>query len=480
MKRLFCSFLIAITVFSLSACKTGNAPVATTQPNKETVSHPTQTQPTATEETLAGTQETTTPTVPDGTAPTTQAAPTAPPENQPTTPPVQQQPTAPSVQPTTPNTPPPAEELIASGICVATNGKWKITKDGTFTLYGNDRPEDKNFYTWSPYADQVKKIVIENGIVYIPIGAFFGFRHVTEVILADSVEAIAKDAFSNCYELSKITIPRKVKELNEGTFAGCSKLTTLSFAADSQLTTLHGGCVPSGLTKFVAPPNLTSIGVRAFAYANKLEEVILDPDANLVVDNYAFEECRTLKKLVLGKNVIQVAGNAFSDCYALGHYESHAPVNIDLRSYPHLHTVIISGNVSKIPSFMHCTSLKNVTITTPITTISNSYFMGCSSLTTVAIPNTVTTIENYAFVASGIQELTIPASIKELGMSLFNNTTLQKITFKGDPPVFKSNVTDGTFSGLGKVTAYYPANNPAWTEDILQNYGASEVTWIAQ
>lgn len=27
------------------------------------------------------------------------------------------------------------------------------------------------------------------------------------------------------------------------------------------------------------------------------------------------------------------------------------------------------------------------------------------------------------------------------------------------------------------VTAYYPANNPTWTEDKLQSYGGSWTTW---
>ena len=460
----------------LYACKATNDTTTITLSASEGIPDTTETTPPEstfvddpTSATQTNTYETTPPTTPEDT-PATQ------PPTQQTTPPTLQPPTTDN---TTENQDAPESDLIASGTCVATNGKWKITKDGTLTVYGNDRPENKSTYTWSPYADQVTKIVFEPGITHVPENAFFGFKKVTEVVLSDSVETIGKDAFSNCSALSKIVIPKNVKVLEQGTFTGCSSLTSLSYAPDCQLTTINSYVFgTTALKEFTAPPNLTTIKPFAFANSKDLETVILD-GSQLVIDNYAFKECRNLKNVVLGSGITRIASNAFSNCYSITNYESYAPVNIELKGLTHLTTVIIGGDVTKLPRFTNCSRLSSVTINAPITKISTSHFMGCSALTTITIPNTVKTIEDNAFVASGIRELIIPSSVEEMGWGLFN-TTLQKITFIGDPPIFKSIDTKCTFTGLDTLTAYYPADNPAWTQEILQNYGAGEIIWIPQ
>lgn len=474
MKKFLILLICLIVLISLCACR-ASMPVNTIE-DDTTSTYTSSTENTASqspaEETLSNSQPTEDSTIPKETSPSSQETSKAPinQQNKPSNSQNQSSGSGTMQQ----------EDLLASGDCIATSGKWKITKDGTLTIYGKDRPEDKSSYTWGPYADQVKKIVVDDGITHIPERAFYCFKNVTEVVLADTVETIGSEAFSNCYALSKIVIPHKVKELCQGTFTGCTSLTTLSFAPNSQLTTLQSYFGSAGLKKFVAPPNLTTICHHAFAGSSNLEEVILDNGKDLTVDNYAFDECRSLKKLVLGDKIERIASNAFSSCFSLSHYESYCAINIELQSYTQLKTVIIGGNVTKIPSFSGCTSLQDVKITSPITSIKSGQFMGCSSLKVLSIPNTVTTIEKYAFVNSGIQTLTIPASVKELGICLFNKTALETIVFVGDPPVFESNITDGTFSGLGKLIAYYPANNPRWTQEMLQNHGATEVIWISQ
>lgn len=387
----------------------------------------------------------------------------------------------PSGQPNSPQTPAPSgAEIVAQGKCNGVAGNWKLTKDGTFTIYGNARPENSNTYPWKNYGAQVKKVVVEEGIKHVPSSAFFGFKNLTEVVLANSVESIGKDAFSNCTALTTITIPPKVTVLETGTFTGCTKLEYISFAPNSQLHTLNEGVFgASGLKEFIAPPKLKVLKSRAFVSLPALETVILNESVE-IIEPQAFIRCAALKKVVLGATIISLGNYAFNECTTITHYESYANRNINFASLPHLKTVIIGGDVTTIPNFTHCTSLTSVSITSPIEEIDNGQFMGCTSLTNFSIPTTVSLIDNHAFVASGIQTITIPASVKKMGVCVFNKSALQEITFVGDPPIFYSNATDGTFSGVDALVAYYPANNPAWTEDVLQNYGAGEITWIAK
>ena len=51
-------------------------------------------------------------------------------------------------------------------------------------------------------------------------------------------------------------------------------------------------------------------------------------------------------------------------------------------------------------------------------------------------------------------------------------TNLETIKFYGQAP----EIGVDTFKNIPKLTAYYPANDPTWTSDKLQDYG-SDITW---
>jgi hypothetical protein len=87
-----------------------------------------------------------------------------------------------------------------------------------------------------------------------------------------------------------------------------------------------------------------------------------------------------------------------------------------------------------------------------LTTIGNGAFYGCSSLTDIVIPDRVTSIDNYAFSSC---------------------SSLKSIFFNGDAPQIDN---DTSFKYVA-ATAYYPAGNPTWTEDVMQNYGG-DITWV--
>ena len=143
--------------------------------------------------------------------------------------------------------------------------------------------------------------------------------------------------------------------------------------------------------------------------------------------------------------------------------------------------LVIGEGITNIggSTFNSCVNLQNVQIPNSVTSIDWGAFGNCDSLTEISIPFGVTTIAGSAFEdCDGLIAITIPASVTTIGEhAFFRCTGLKSITFEGDAPVFETE-EDGSIYTFGVVTAtaYYPANNPTWTSDVMQNYGGT-ITW---
>ncbi len=125
----------------------------------------------------------------------------------------------------------------------------------------------------------------------------------TTVEIPDNVSIIGKDVFANNTEIESVTIPASVTEIQEGAFSGCTSLTTVTFAENS---------------------NLRSIGKGAFQNDSKLDNLVL-PASLETVEAYAFSGCGNLQHLTLPK-LKSIGTDAFQD--VPGYTEYVEPVEI--------------------------------------------------------------------------------------------------------------------------------------------------------
>ena len=89
--------------------------------------------------------------------------------------------------------------------------------------------------------EEVKDIVIPNGVTSIGQYTFEGCSGLTSVIIPNSVTSIGNNAFYDCSGLTSVTIPNSVTSIGAFAFDGCS-----------------------GLTSVTIPNSVTSIDERAF------------------------------------------------------------------------------------------------------------------------------------------------------------------------------------------------------------------------
>ena len=227
----------------------------------------------------------------------------------------------------------------------------------------------------------------------------------------NKLEEICHKAFTDCIELTSVTIPDSVTKIGEFAFRGCSRLTSITI-----------------------PDSVTTIGAAAFYNCDCLTSVTI-PDSVTKIGNSAFMECSRLTSITIPDSVSIIGGSAFQGCTGLTSITIPDSVTLisDYAFYccTSLISIEIPNSVTKINeyTFVGCSSLTSVTIPNTVITIGHRAFESCSSLKSVAIPDSVTKIGNGAFSdCTGLTSVTISNSVTEIGKFAFwNCKNLKKV-----------------------------------------------------
>ena len=287
------------------------------------------------------------------------------------------------------------------------------------------------------YGDiNLKKVIFEDGIVTIPSGVLYN-TGLEEIVLPSSVKTIGSYAFSNNKSLEKIYLLDGVRQIEAGAFSGDSKLSVVElpkslteisrdvFSETPSLTHINlpsgitnirdGAFYNSGLISIALPEELTEIGYGAFSRTH-LSEIYLPKKLNsLGLD--AFSNIDTLRKVTITSNV-----NIRSDW--------SSPFN----SSP-LKTVIIEEGVTKIHSrlFYNQKEIMNINLPSTMKEIGESAFQN-TSLKTVLFPSAIENIGAFAF--GDIESLT--------SIVVGNNLVTGKYAFSGSKNLETVNFKSGT------------------------------------
>jgi hypothetical protein len=319
--------------------------------------------------------------------------------------------------------------------------------------------------------------------------ATFQWSVLTNITIPDSVVNIGTAAFDACTNLQSVTIPRRVASIGIGVFTGCSRLRAITVEAgnavyssvdgilfDKRQTTvlqcpgaLAGGVtLPNtvtniengafaqctGLTGITLAARLTTLEFSAFSGCTSLTSVVI-PNRVTSISDGAFENCTGLTNVILGNNVTNIGQFAFASCSSLPAItlpDDLAIIDIeafqncfDLTSVtiPHrvktignnafsgtgLTNIAIGSGVTNLGSyaFANCLRLTNVAIPGSVIRIGPGVFAECSALTNVTIGNGVRFIGDSAFSEAGLGNVTIPASVTNIGICPFGGVPVPEV-----------------------------------------------------
>ncbi|MCR5635992.1 MAG: leucine-rich repeat protein [Clostridiales bacterium] len=236
-----------------------------------------------------------------------------------------------------------------SGVC-GENLTWKLDKKGLLTISGKgemDSYADSDIAPWGlSFADDVKSIVIKEGVTSLGNEAFFSLANLSEVTLpstlkkigdnaftdcgklgdvslGDALTSIGAGAFSHCSELKEFNIPASVESIGELAFVGCSNLEKITVdEKNSKYCDVDGVlfnkseteliCCPAKISGvYKVPSKTTIIDTRAFEACYELTRVILPYSLRTIGDG-AFGWCKKLESIVIPNSVMSIGEGAFA------------------------------------------------------------------------------------------------------------------------------------------------------------------------
>ncbi len=286
---------------------------------------------------------------------------------------------------------------------------------------------------------------------------FYGCQSLTTLTLPDRTTRIGSGVFytglqaaqstdrvgdSWKFGITTVNIPANVTEIAPESFAAHSYdqggITNIVLAKDSKLKTIgYKAFNRSGITEFIMPETVTTIGKYAFQNSSNLEKVVCSSQVE-ILDQSLFENCTSLSdfSFTAGESKIKTISTSVFKATALKSFTVPATVEVMkanvFTSCFDLETVTFAtyekdgkqvSNLAELTNqvFNYCPKLTSIvfpeTVDELVFTTSSPTFVACQNLKTVTLPSTVTSIDGVFIECFALEEVIISPDNKNLSLN---------------------------------------------------------------
>ncbi|MGN0548484.1 MAG: leucine-rich repeat domain-containing protein [Acutalibacteraceae bacterium] len=272
---------------------------------------------------------------------------------------------------------------------------------------------------------------VPDEITIIADMCFFG-SGIENITIPETVDFIGQYAFASCFGLKEITVPDSVAAIEEGTFSYCMNLETLNLGDNIEyigLRALEGTKVKS---VYIGKNVYDVLG--AFAGCNTIENITVSSenehystDGKALYYKYDFDDeydespVYALEYYIIGsdadeftvpENVSEIGNYAFYNCKQIK--KVNLTSNVEIYEY----------------SFAYCTfdsfDFSNVYY------IGNNAFEGCENIKSADLSNAYYINDSAFENCTALSDVVFGDSLSWIGMAAFRNTALTEVNVGGD------------------------------------------------
>ena len=276
-----------------------------------------------------------------------------------------------------------------------------------------------------------------DGMPVVEIGpTAFELTSIVGIKIGANIRKIGDEAFYSCEKLSSVIWNHKCDVIPDFCFFGCLNLINFDF---------------SGIEK---------IGKYAFEKSG-LQKVFL-PENIKIIEKGTFRECSGLRSVTWNCTCDVIPALCFYMCPNLTNFDFSSIKKVGQYAFVEsgLQEVCLQKNIEILEdgTFSRCNELRSVTWNCTCDVIPNFCFAVCSNLTNFDFSG-IKKIGKYAFKESGLQEVWLSESIKNIEEGTFKECSgLRSVTWNCTCDVIPalcfavcSNLTQFDLSGIKKV-----------------------------
>ena len=286
----------------------------------------------------------------------------------------------------------------------------------------------------------LSSITIPAGVNKIGSSCFYGCASLKQFTLPNGITTVGYRTFMNS-GLTSVFIPAAVTSLGQNAFDGCKDLTSITFHANSVLSSINGTALRNtGLTEFTFPETGKDITFSAnqglFNGCTNMKRVVLSSGVKNIAQ--LFINCPTIETVVLAEEGPFMEENGF-------YYNKAGYPTAETAAKTVLYKALSTPEEFTIPSsvtsigayaFSGNTTLKKLTVPNSISSINQYTFESCKGVEEIIFVsegNTMTAIPNYSMNnCSSLVKLVLPDSVATIGTyALRGCPNLSDITMNG-------------------------------------------------